>query len=58
MIQVAFDEAALEPHDIQFLRDWAARLNVSLPELLSRILAAAATGKFYLTGNPAQSFTS
>jgi hypothetical protein len=54
MMRVEFDETKLSDSDSQFLRDWAKRLNVSLEVLLSRILAAAAIGKHYLTGNPAQ----
>ena len=42
----------LKPNDIHardwaFLRDWAAKLGVSLEELLKRILIAAVIGQLY-----------
>lgn len=55
MIKVNFDNEALAENDLKFLQEWAEALNVSLDVLLGRILAAAAVGKHYLTGNPAQS---
>lgn len=54
MLRVEFDETKLAAFDLAFLREWARSLNVSMEVLLSRILAAAAVGKHYLTGNPAQ----
>ena len=51
---VYFDETKLSLKDVRFLEDWADSLGVTLEVLLSRILAAAAIGEHYLTGNPAQ----
>lgn len=37
----------LEPKDWAFLKEWSNRLNVTLEELLKRILVAAAIGQLY-----------
>jgi hypothetical protein len=37
----------IRPRDWAFLRDWAAKLGVSLEELLKRILLAAIIGQLY-----------
>lgn len=55
MLTIEFNETELSESDLCFLEEWARNLGVSLEVLLSRILAKAAIGSFYLTGNPAQS---
>jgi hypothetical protein len=37
---------------VVFLQEWARALKVSVPVLLSRILAAAVTGEHYVTKMP------
>ena len=54
MLLIEFDETKLTEFDLSFLQEWAGNLGVSLEVLLSRILAHAARGSFYLTNNPAQ----
>jgi len=42
----------LEPKDWTFLREWAAKLDVSLEVLLHRILVAAVIGQLYVEKIP------
>ena len=42
----------IQPKDCAFLREWAARLGVSIEVLLKRILIAAVVGQLYVEKIP------
>ncbi len=52
MIKVDFDETKLSTEDRAFLQAWADSLNITVSELLGRMLIAAVEGEHYIENMP------
>jgi hypothetical protein len=49
---ITIEHSEIQNEDRKFLREWAKKLNVSIPELLKRIALAALRGEHYVEKMP------